>query len=322
MELKPVVESTSDYEKIEERIKRVFLEYFYAPILKEFEISKDKIMNSLEDLNQAISAGKITYSRGSFRGKFDAKTSRTLKRMGGKWVASSGSFKLPAAELSPEIRASILTSESSYKTRIKKVDKRISQIKPEDIAKKIKTKDLFVEAMVKTDKEIKKSVRDLTVYPELSAGEREKIATEWQNNMDLWIKDFTEKEIISLRKDIQLSTFAGNRHESITKSIQRSYGVTANKAKFLARQETSLLMAKFKETRYTKLGINEYKWRCVVGSKNHPVRPAHKILDGKVFAWENPPITTESGQPTRRNNPGQDYNCRCMAIPIVNFRTA
>jgi len=153
----------------------------------------------------------------------------------------------------------------------------------------------------------------------LTAQERAKIAGDWANNMDLYIQKFTEEQIKKLRKDIQQQVFKGNRRETMVKKIQDSYKVTANKAKFLARQETSLLMAKFKESRYTSAGVTHYKWRCVAGSKLHPVRPSHKRLDGKTFTWQDPPITTEADEPVRRNNPGQDYNCRCTAIPIVRF---
>ena len=40
----------------------------------------------------------------------------------------------------------------------------------------------------------------------------------------------------------------------------------------------------------------------------------HKDLDGKIFEFANPPITNEKGD---RNNPGEDWQCRCEAIPIV-----
>ena len=165
------------------------------------------------------------------------------------------------------------------------------------------------------------SIKNITVGPQLTKEQAARIADEWQTNMKLWVKDFTEKEILKLRKDVKSSVFTGNRYESMVSKIQKSYGVSANKAKFLARQETSLLMTKFKETRYKDVGVNEYEWRCVAGSKNHPVRPAHKKLEGLRFSWDNPPITTAPGEPVRRNNPGQDYNCRCFAKPIVRFKT-
>lgn len=315
IELKPVKESTSDYERMEARIKLAFKKLIYLPLLKEFDVPRSVITNDRDDLIKALQTGRITFNKATFKGQFDAKTSQALKKLGAKWDKKSSTFKLPKAKQPMEIREAISVSTLRFKERIARIDKRLSKIEPP----KIKTSDLFETVIGKVDHEIKKSVKDLTVYPELSAGERAKIAEEWQNNMDLWINDFTEHEIVRLRKDIGKAVFSDNRHEAIIGSLQRSYGVTANKAKFLARQETSLLLAKFKETRYTKSGVNEYKWRCVAGSKNHPVRPSHKVLDGKVFRWDTPPITTEPNQPVRRNNPGQDYNCRCMAVPIVRF---
>lgn len=319
VELKPIKESTEDYDRMESRIKLAFKEYLYKPLLRELLLPQSTLQNAKDDLVKALQTGRITFSRGTFRGKFDAKTTKELKKIGATWNPRSATFSLPTKEQPMEIRDAIATGNVRYAERIKRVDKRLAQISPAEIAEKIKTKDLFLSTLDKTDREIKKSVKDLRVYPTLSAKEREKIAGEWQNNMDLWVNNFTQEEIVRLRKDIQENVFAGNRYEAMVDTIERSYGVTTSKAKFLARQETSLLMAKFKETRYTSVGIKEYKWRCVAGSKNHPVRPAHKRLDGKTFAWDDPPITTEPDEPARRNNPGQDYNCRCMAVPIVKF---
>lgn len=101
--------------------------------------------------------------------------------------------------------------------------------------------------------------------------------------------------------------------------IQDSYDVSANKAKLLALQETSLLMGKFKQVRYADSGVQEYRWGCVAGTKNHPVPPWHKALEGKIFRWDGPPITSKLGEPVHRSNSGEDFNCRCFARPIVRF---
>ena len=47
----------------------------------------------------------------------------------------------------------------------------------------------------------------------------------------------------------------------------------------------------------------------------------HKELNdrsekGEVFKFSNPPIDSPNGS---RHNPGQNYNCRCIAIPVVKF---
>ena len=136
----------------------------------------------------------------------------------------------------------------------------------------------------------------------------------------------TEEEIPKLRKIVQDNAFSGVRRENLVQGFIDSYGVSQSKAKFWARQETNLLMAKYKETKYVEAGVPEYKWACVhMPHQSSPqtiykpgeVRYSHGILEGKIFSWSNPPITTAPGQKQRMNNPGQDYNCRCFAIPFI-----
>ena len=174
------------------------------------------------------------------------------------------------------------------------------------------------------DSEFRKSVSSLVVEPKFSKEQRARIAEEWTHNLKRYIVGFVEEEIISLRDTVEKSTLAGNRYGSLVKGIQSSYGVTANKAKFWARQETKLLTSKLQETRYQEAGVNEYRWRCVRGSSKHPVRPRHQELNdmsekGKVFRFDDPPVTTEPGDKVRRNNPGEDYGCRCKAHPVIRI---
>lgn len=324
-ELKPIVESTARYEELEGRIRAAFRKYFYGPLLEELATPM-RLVNErgalVEDLYSALQSGRVTYRNGVFTGKFNSVISKQLKDMGAVYFLKTGigGFKIPQSKIPPEIREAIRSADLRHELRLKKIDKKLSEINPAEVAGKISSSDIFDSSIEWTDRQVQKSLNGLVVTPKLSPGERKKIADEWSNNMDLWIRDFTEEQIIRLRKDVQEMVAQGDRHEAIAKVLQANYDITKNKAKFLARQETSLLMAKFKETRYTSANVQEYKWRCVAGSKLHPVRPSHKILDGKIFKWQDPPITTEPNEPVRRNNPGQDYNCRCAAIPIVRFR--
>lgn len=321
VELPSIKESTREYEEMEARIKSVFRRELYQPILRLLQVPERLLRNAKHapGLAEALAKGTLTYSNGSFRGKFNASITRELKELGAIWDKATSSFSLPRSKLPVSVRAAISTADVRQKERLKRIDKHLSQISPAKIADSVKTSDLFVRAAEKINILIAKSLKGRALVPTLSAKEKEKIAEEWQNNMDLWITGFTEEEIIRLRKDIAANVSTGNRQEAIVQSLQRSYGITERKAKFLARQETNLLMAKFKETRYTSANVKEYRWGCVAGSKNHPVRPSHKVLENKIFRWDTPPITSSQGEPTRRNNPGQDYNCRCFARPIIRF---
>jgi SPP1 gp7 family putative phage head morphogenesis protein len=319
IELRPIKESTEDYEAIEQEIIKLFRKCIYLPLLKEFSESANILKNSKDDLFSAIRSGRITYYRGVFSGRFNSTISRELKKLGATWDRIGKAWKINQSDLPAEIRFAIMASESRYAEKVEAIDKKLASIIPEEVAEQLKIERLFDSTLWKVDKEFKKTLRGLTVAPELTPEQAKRIADEWQNNMKLWIKDFTEKEIRKLREEMKETVFAGNRYESAINHIKSSYGVSRRKAKFLARQETSLLMTKFKQTRYEDAGVREYRWGCVTGSPLHPVRPWHKALEGKVFRWDNPPVTTAPGEPARRNNPGQDYNCRCFARPIVKF---
>jgi uncharacterized protein with gpF-like domain len=85
-------------------------------------------------------------------------------------------------------------------------------------------------------------------------------------------------------------------------------------------------MAKFKQVRYTDSGIHEYIWQCVKmphdkNPKQHVpgnVRYYHGLLEGTKQRWDDPPQVSDD--PIEYKNPGQDYNCRCIARPFLRLK--
>lgn len=318
IELKEIKETTQDFDQIEKRIKEHFRQEIYYPLLAELLEPKSALQNASSDaLLAALRSGRITFYRGTFSGKLNAQISKELRALGAKFSRSEGTYKIPVRSLPMGMRAAIASSESQFQKRLDQIDRKLAAVSPEAVAASIKTADLFDKTLWKTEKEFQKSVQGITISPQLTAHQRKRIADEWQTNLQLYIRDFTEKETTELRKQMQETVFSGNRYESVVKKIQESYGVTARKAKFLARQETSLLMTKFKQTRYQAAGVEWYKWNCVAGTANHPVRPLHLKNKGKYFRWDDPPVVDEQGN---KKNPGQDYNCRCTAQAVVGYR--
>jgi SPP1 gp7 family putative phage head morphogenesis protein len=318
IELQPIKETTDDFDRAEAAIIELLREEIYVPILKELGAPKKTLQNSTEDLKRAILSGRISFYRGAFNGTFSSAVSKELKALGAVWDRKQGAFKIPQPSLPSEIYQTIQVSESRLMQKLASIDRKLEKILPAEIADKLQVSKFFDRALWEVERDFQASIKNITVGPALTEDQSKRIADQWQNNMRIYIQDFTQKEIKKLRTEVLKSTMVGNRYETMISSIQKSYDVSLNKAKFLAKQETSLLMTTFKQTRYQSAGINYYKWRCVVGSPNHPVRPSHKALDGKVFNFDQPPITDDKGN---RNNPGQDYNCRCFAIPIVRFHT-
>lgn len=330
IKLKPIKEDISYYDEIEKRIIKLLREEFYYPLLHILNIDK-KIMNSIdESVKKAISSSKIYYSNGKFYGKFSSAISKQLIEYGAKWDDKNSTYSIEFNKLPMDVRITISIQKARFDEKLKEIDKSLEDTNVNEIVKKLNISPILDENIDKVDKTFQESVKSIKVVPRLSKGQRQRIAKEWQTNMGLYIKKFTEAQIVDLRKDVQENVFVkGNRREALVNMFMDSYNVSVSKAKFWARQETNLLMAKYKQTKYEEAGVPEYEWRCVhmphqlsptEEYKPGEVRYSHGILEGKIFRWSDPPVTTPPGQPERRNNPGQDYNCRCFALPIVRFK--
>jgi SPP1 gp7 family putative phage head morphogenesis protein len=290
VELAPVREQSSDFDKLEKILLDLFRREIYLPILKELGANKDVLQNAnpTKSLVDALQFGRIRFQRGKFTGKLTAEITKDLRALGAKWDSKAKAYSLPRGELPEDLKIAIAAADSRMQATIKSIDARLAAIDSFAVQDNFKIAKFFDTTLWKTDQRIKESFKKLVVGPDLTADQRK----------------------------ISENVLSGKRYENMEKVIRKSYGVTERKAKFLARQETGIMMAQFKKIRYTDAGIQKYKWRCVVGSPNHPVRKMHERLNGTTQFFSEPPITDNKGN---RNNPGEDYNCRCTAIPIVTF---
>lgn len=302
---------------IESRIIILLRTEIYGPLVLELKQKKTILKNSYDDLINAITSGQIQYVGSHFEGSFNSSVSKELKLLGAEWDRSHGWWSIPRSKLTYDMSAAIGASTSKFKKMAESIDKRLERISPKEIAEKLKVEHLFDKTLYQVNKDFESNVKNLMVAPKFTADDQKRIAAEYTENMQLYIKDFLDDEIKKLRTQIVgVNAVHGFRYESMIKTIKDSYGVSQNKARFLARQETNLLVTKFAQTRYEDAGVKKYKWKAVSGSPAHPVRPMHKALDGTIHTWDNPPTVNKKGE---KKNPGQDFGCRCRAIPIVEF---
>lgn len=318
IKLAPIKDHRGEFDQLQKEIIRAFRKELYAPILKILGLKSLRMLNAKNNnLKAAINAGTISFRYGAFYGKFNATVSKELRALGAQWDKKRQAWRITTTQLPEEIRKVITASNKRWHDTLERIDDQFRQILPAEIADKVDSTKYFDSSLWKTDRKIDNTLKSILVLPKLTPERRKKIAEEWRDNLDLWIKDFAAEEIPKLRDQISKHALSGGRFEDLVSTLQKSYGVTQRKAQFLARQETNLLMAKFKEARYAEAGVYEYEWNTVAGSKNHPVRPSHLALKGKIFRFDTSPITTMPGEPPRRNNPGEDYNCRCFGRPVV-----
>lgn len=102
----------------------------------------------------------------------------------------------------------------------------------------------------------------------------------------------------------------GRRWEDLRDELLERADVSESRAELIARDQTLKLNGAINRARQEGAGIDRYVWST---SGDERVREEHDALDGETFSWDSPP---EPG------HPGQDFQCRCVAIPVIDLGDA
>jgi len=309
--LKPVILKQTYWRLIESRILSFLNDLIFSEIITVLE-DKEKFnsKDNFKDLIEAIKRGKVQYSDGKFTGSFNSKISKNIIEFGGKY--KNKAWHIPQRKLHPEVLHAIAQANIKFQAIHAAIIKKLENINLDEKLKTLKFNPTYEKNIDDLDVQFYNTLKGISLDEVLTPTAKEKIAENYSENLKLYIKTFTEDQIIKLRKEVQENAYAGYRAKNLVKVIQARYEVTKSKAKFLARQETALLVSQYREQRYKEAGINEYTWRT---GKDDRVRDDHKELDGKIFRWDSPPVVNR--KTGRRAHPGEDYGCRCLALPVI-----
>lgn len=146
----------------------------------------------------------------------------------------------------------------------------------------------------------------------------------WIADNVLKIKSIPTETLGSMRQIILDSYMKGSSIRDIQKEIQEEYNTSKRQAQLLARDQVATLNAQISKMQQQDAGCSKYRWST---SRDSRVRECHRELNGKTFSWDNPPEmwyrTKKSGivYTGRRCHPGEDYCCRCVAIPVFDLDT-
>ena len=143
----------------------------------------------------------------------------------------------------------------------------------------------------------------------------------WIAENVLLIKSIPSETLGDMREIILGSYLKGSSIRDIQKAIQETYNTSRRKAQLLARDQVATLNAQLTKMQQQDAGCNKYRWS---DSRDGRVRDCHRELNGKVFSWDDPPemwYETKKGRvyTGRRCHPGEDYCCRCVAIPVFDL---
>lgn len=126
------------------------------------------------------------------------------------------------------------------------------------------------------------------------------------------IKSIGAELLSDVQRVVSRAVREGRRVEELGELLSDRFSVAGSRADLIARDQTLKANSSLTKVRHQQAGIDRYVWST---SRDERVRGAHRALEGRVFKWSEPPITNSAGD---RNHPGEDYQCRCVAIPVLD----
>jgi len=107
----------------------------------------------------------------------------------------------------------------------------------------------------------------------------------------------------------------GNGLQDVYEALSKRKDITKNRAKLISHDQVRKITTAMNTERAKSLGVKKFEWRHSGGSAEP--RKEHVAMNGKVFSYDEPPvIDSRTGE---RGFPGQLINCKCFAIPVVEF---
>jgi SPP1 gp7 family putative phage head morphogenesis protein len=321
----------ADYIGLENRLETDLFWLIFAPLVQELKrmvpsmtMRFDRMRNSADDaLREAIRSGRIQYMDGVFSGKLSAAITVALRALGARLNRRTGNYELDAGQVPQWVKSEAVIFDAFAREGHERINKILDLL--EDTVEESADKFDYIELApaASAEKDFRQAARSLGIHPELKLDTRKRLAETYNNNLKLKVKDFSKKQVQDLRDQVEENAQSGYRFEELIKRFNRRYEITQNKAKFLARQETALYMSKFRSLHFGEMGITHYRWSTSHDAKVRPTADAkgderlndHRSLDGRIFRYDDPPIVDRATG--RRANPGEDYNCRCVDIPVV-----
>ena len=311
--LKQIEYDEKEEKVIENVILRALYYIIFYPILQVDGISKKKIVSnsSTKLIEQALANETLVYQDGKFKGKFNSKLSKELKELGATFNSASKTFSIEKSKLPASMQITILQQEYKQRQLTRQTLNAINSINANEIYKTTFTPEY---EMILSDLDLKfeDNIKSFAVLPELTVEGKKRIAEAYSENLKLYIKDFIDEEVLTLRKEVEQNVYGGFRREKLVGILKDRYGISQRKAKFLAKQETSLLTAQFTKERYVDAGIKKFEW-----TRSHSKKPDeyHKTLYGKTFSFDDLPIIDEKTQ--QKGLPGERFGCSCGMKAVV-----
>lgn len=320
------------YEYTEKELQQYFYDTYFKKLFEILNKPLEKY-NSKQDVINALRSGIISFHDGEFYGSLNIRISRELS----KFCTFDKRSKRWKGNPPPDIKAAAIVANEKAKSLQLELFSTFNELKPiryegtKGIQKVFKEVDQSAEARIV----------NLGIIPKMTEKVRENLISEYIENQNINIKNWDSEQIIRLRGAIEKSLLEGVSKPRLIEMIQNEYEVSQNKARFLARQETSLFVSNLENTRYTEAGLQIYQWltsndvrvvgtpggKYPKGSKGHG---NHFVMKHKICKLNDPTVYADSIEEAKKGkwkskreigaddkHPGESFQCRCRKKPLI-----
>ena len=139
--------------------------------------------------------------------------------------------------------------------------------------------------------------------------------------MDLWgqvnsnlITNISEKAAGQIKDEVVKALQSGTTVDDLKDIIQERIDVSDSRAELIARDQIGKLNGDLNEEIHRENGVDSYIWRTVGDER---VRDTHRDCDNKSFSYDKDGSLDSDAEKPDGNDPGQDFQCRCWAEPIL-----
>lgn len=325
--------------KLAEECAKVYTDFIFKDLFevlnkKPIPLQYKNLHNAIQDeldvevydryvqtIRDALYTGKIYYRDGNLLlstegAKFGLKLSKAIKvLLKGKYNPKKKSYKIDLRKINATVRADIANIYDNNINEAKQLQE-ILRTKQEEELPTFDTKDInkaFDEFYDDLEKKTNKSLN--IAINQFSEENRERIRQEFIETARYYVVKFDNTRLPKIREGLTKLILEENVSiPELYKYIEKEFGLSERRCKFIARQETRLIKAEFVQKKAVENGMDEYIWET---AHDERVRSWHRHLDGKKFRFSDPPIIDPRTQ--KRGNPAQFYNCRCVPKIIVDW---
>lgn len=317
IELKPTTWSIKLEKQLEEEVLKVIKKTLLFPIARAWQRSKHN--SKATPLQEALKSGEVLYTEGLFSGRFTSEVAEEIRNLGGIYNQKSKTYSLIEELLPQETKDIISKALENNLLASKRMLETINGIELTHILDHKTFEPTFNKILKDITKKtratfnvIPKEQKKVGVYFDFTEEQQKAMSQAYSNNMKSYIKKFTEEQRQILLQAVENNIAQGKLAKNLESFILERFNVSKNKAKFLARQETSLCTTAQKVILYKEQGLEDFKWKAVQDSKT---RRQHKEWHNHIFKIDKPPYDDIENEALL---PGQAYNCRCTMSPILD----